>query len=347
MSVNEKMTSLAGEIRKLSGTESKKSLDVMTSDVNAANLEIAEQTALLEQIVAALDGKGAGSGGTQLPTLTNEGTSEELFKDKQLINGNGEVVTGSFTIDEELTEQDILIEQINTALRGKLAGGDGADVSVVTATPADVLEGKVFVDANKETQIGTIPTIKLNIPTIEIDSNGLIQAQIAQDTSGYLHSDLLVNYKQLPTQSATTIVPTAVDKISSMAGTYTTGNITVKGDANLVAGNIKDGVSIFGVTGTYQGGGGSDSGNIETCAGVLAFDAPPDTIVISYVNANMELTELSSSSEIPFYPIKNSIIYISNWSSMAYYNGSISLIEYDTRKAACFVYGDFTITYGG
>jgi hypothetical protein len=42
MSVNSKMTALADEIRELSGTTTKKSLDAMTSDVDAANTEIAE-----------------------------------------------------------------------------------------------------------------------------------------------------------------------------------------------------------------------------------------------------------------------------------------------------------------
>ena len=36
------------------------------------------------------------------------------------------------------------------------------------------------------------------------------------------------------------------------ANRWTTGDIWVKGDANLVAGNIKKGVTIFGVTGTYD-----------------------------------------------------------------------------------------------
>jgi hypothetical protein len=41
MSVNEKMTALADEIREVSGTTTSKSIDAMTSDVDAANAEIA------------------------------------------------------------------------------------------------------------------------------------------------------------------------------------------------------------------------------------------------------------------------------------------------------------------
>lgn len=65
MTVNSKMTALANEIRELSGTTTTKSLDTMTSDIDAANTEIAEQTALLEQIATALEGKTAGGSGNE------------------------------------------------------------------------------------------------------------------------------------------------------------------------------------------------------------------------------------------------------------------------------------------
>lgn len=63
MSINSKMTALADEIRELSGTTTPKSLDAMTSDVDAANTEIAEQTDLISQIQAVVDSlPEAGSG---------------------------------------------------------------------------------------------------------------------------------------------------------------------------------------------------------------------------------------------------------------------------------------------
>ena len=58
------------------------------------------------------------------------------------------------------------------------------------------------------------------------------------------------------TKTATTYTPTTTNQTIS-AGTYCSGAQTIKGDSNLTAGNIKSGVSIFGVNGTYVGSGGS------------------------------------------------------------------------------------------
>lgn len=69
-------------------------------------------------------------------------------------------------------------------------------------------------------------------------------------------------------KSAATYTPGTSDQ-SIASGQYLSGTQTIKGDANLVAGNIKSGVNIFGVTGTYAGGGssgGSGNNNVEAYA---------------------------------------------------------------------------------
>ena len=53
-------------------------------------------------------------------------------------------------------------------------------------------------------------------------------------------------------KAATTYTPTTADQTIA-AGIYLTGKQTIKGDTNLVAGNIVSGITIFGVTGTYAG----------------------------------------------------------------------------------------------
>lgn len=61
----------------------------------------------------------------------------------------------------------------------------------------------------------------------------------------------------LPTQGAKTVTPTTTEQVAVSSGRYTTGDVKVAGDANLVPENIAEGVSIFGVQGTHSGGGGA------------------------------------------------------------------------------------------
>lgn len=59
--------------------------------------------------------------GVELPELTNPGASPDLMEGKQLLDGYGRVVDGTFSLTKEITEQDSLIDRIKAALRGKAA----------------------------------------------------------------------------------------------------------------------------------------------------------------------------------------------------------------------------------
>ena len=87
------MTALADEIRELSGTTTSKSIDEMTSDIDAANAEITEQADLLEQITTALEGKA--SGGVILPSLTNPASESDILSGKEAIDSSGNKITGT------------------------------------------------------------------------------------------------------------------------------------------------------------------------------------------------------------------------------------------------------------
>jgi len=60
----------------------------------------------------------------------------------------------------------------------------------------------------------------------------------------------------ITSKSAATYTPTTTDQTIA-AGQYLAGAQTVKGDANLVAGNIKKDVELFGVTGSFEGSASS------------------------------------------------------------------------------------------
>ncbi len=57
----------------------------------------------------------------------------------------------------------------------------------------------------------------------------------------------------IKSQAAQTFTPGTEDK-NIDAGVYLSGKQTIKGDANLLAENIKEGIELFGITGTYTGG---------------------------------------------------------------------------------------------
>ncbi len=57
----------------------------------------------------------------------------------------------------------------------------------------------------------------------------------------------------IKSQAAQTITPGTEDK-NIDAGVYLSGKQTIKGDVNLLAENIKEGIELFGITGTYTGG---------------------------------------------------------------------------------------------
>lgn len=126
----------------------------------------------------------------------------------------------------------------------------GVDTSDATATADDILEGETaYVDGVKLT--GTIPKVSVATPSVTISSSGLITAEVTQD-AGYITSATKSTTRQLTTKSATTITPSTSTKTAVPTGVYTTGDITVAGDADLIANNIKSGVSIFGVTGNFE-----------------------------------------------------------------------------------------------
>lgn len=140
------------------------------------------------------------------------------------------------------------------------ASSGGVDTSDATATESDALEGKTFY-ANGEKKTGNIPTVTQATPSISVSAAGKITASATQ-SAGYVSTGTKSATKQLTTQAAQTITPGTSDKTIA-SGRYLVGTQTIKGDANLVAGNIKSGVSIFGVAGTYEGGGGSGGSTID------------------------------------------------------------------------------------
>jgi len=112
-----------------------------------------------------------------------------------------------------------------------------------------------------DTTIYSIPTISIDSSTGGITAvNNETQSVTPTVVAGYVSSGTAGTITvsggastTLSTVNGATITPTTSNQTAVAAGKYTLGAITVAGDANLIAGNIKKDVPIFGVTGTYEG----------------------------------------------------------------------------------------------
>lgn len=160
------------------------------------------------------------------------------------------IKTGTDTSDATVAAGDILSGKIAYGASGKLIGtipskgsGDLSASGANIIVPAGYYPSQVqksVVTANQAT------------PTISVSSGGLITASATQG-AGYVAAGTKSGTKQLTTQAAKTITPTTTQQTAVASGRYTTGAVTIKGDANLKADNIKKGTSIFGVAGNYEG----------------------------------------------------------------------------------------------
>ncbi len=111
-----------------------------------------------------------------------------------------------------------------------VASGSATGPSSVSGTSATVSTGTNTLTLSKTVSI---------TPVV---SAGYVSAGTAANASVSLTASVT-------TKAAATITPSTSNQ-EIAAGTYLTGKQTISGDANLVASNIKSGVSIFGVAGS-------------------------------------------------------------------------------------------------
>ena len=220
-------------MRSVTGETSKCKPSEMVDALKSASSEVHTQANLISQIVNALDGKASNSGGIDTSDAT--ATAADILLDKTAYV-NGEKITG--TIATKTSS--------NLTTSGK-----------TVTVPAGYYASQVTKDVSTATQA---------TPSISVNSSGLITASATQ-TAGYVAAGTKSATKQLTTQAAKTVTPTASAQTAVASGTYTTGAVTVAGDANLVASNIRNGVSIFGVSGSYEGDKGIDTSDATATAG--------------------------------------------------------------------------------
>lgn len=184
-----------------------------------------------------------GSGVTKKSAATyTPGTSNQSIASGQYLNGT-QTIKGDSNLTAGNIRSGVKIFGVSGTYAGSSSGGSGS-VSLQSKT----------VSPSESTQ------------TVKPDSGygGLSQVTVNAISTTYVGSGVTK-------KAAATYTPTTSNQTIA-ASQYLNGAQTIKGDANLVAGNIKSGVSIFGVTGTYAGSssggssGGSGNNNVEAYA---------------------------------------------------------------------------------
>lgn len=198
-------------------------------------------------------------GNDTLVDLTSDTISaSDLAKGKTAHDKSGNSITGTFTLDSEIQDQDTVISQIQEALAGKTAMPNTSDAN---AAPSDIRNGKsAYVNGTKIT--GSVLDIVQGTPSISVSSTGLITAKATQ-SAGFVSDGTKSSTKQLTVQEAQTITPSLSEQIIA-SGRYLTGTQTISAitkellaslDSDFIADNIAEGVDLFGLVGTLAGGG--------------------------------------------------------------------------------------------
>ena len=120
----------------------KENIVAIADAVRAKNGTTAEMT--LGEIVSSISEINTG-----LDTSDATADSSEIFAGETAYVASGKV-TGTFTIDSELTEQNDLISQISTLVATKANPQGGIDTSDATATASDILSGKTAYAKGKK-----------------------------------------------------------------------------------------------------------------------------------------------------------------------------------------------------
>lgn len=136
-----------------------------------------------------------------------------------------------------------------------LGGGGGApELQAKEVTPLITNAQQIILpdtedgyDGLSRVTVNPMPSGTLKTPTV--NSIGYVSSGV--QTAGYFDTSATSGL-QLSTQPAKTITPTTYSQTAVASGKYTTGAVTVAGDANLVSSNIVSGKSIFGVSGSHK-----------------------------------------------------------------------------------------------
>lgn len=92
--------------------------------------------------------------------------------------------------------------------------------------------------------------------------------------------------------------------------------------------------------------GGGSGKDIETCTCTIRLEAPTMSTTFYYVNSDLELSFINLTDDVTTcFPMKNSIIYIDDWTASSGVSGDAQKINYYMGRAAYFITGDSVFAF--
>ena len=242
---------------------------------------------------------------TAIPEYTYAAGAVTVAGDSDLIAANIKKgvtifnVAGTFTEDATAAAGHILSGK-TAYVNGVKVTGTIPSQSAKTITPSTSEQTAVSagVYTTGTIKVAAMPTATQATPSISLDTNtGLITAT-SEQSAGYVDAGRTSTPYQLPTRGERLITP-GTNPIYILAGHYLTGDQTIAGSVYLVPENIKKGVSIFGVAGTYAGS--SSPSDFTPSSGATVNVRPAGTLDGTSVWGQYAITPVGYTSDYAIF----------------------------------------------
>ncbi|MCG4625039.1 hypothetical protein [Anaerostipes hadrus] len=201
--------------------------------------------------------------------VTNQGRIQGTMKNNGNVAGTISTKDGSYTIP--------------TGYHSGAGTVKIADAEKAKIIPANIKKGVTILGQTGTCEAGTTTS---GTDTTDATASA---SDIRSGKTAYVNGRKLTG--TIPNQAAQTITPGTTDKTIS-SGKYLSGTQTIKGDSKLVASNIKSGISIFGVTGTYTGSSSGSSSGSGLPNTIIAGDTP---VIANWAGMNITSTTMTDT----------------------------------------------------